>query len=131
MSLQIVPFSTNAGRLPAILAAATILCIVANAFVVAADLSRARFVMANSAEVGVGPRWLPYLAALKGAGAVGLAVGLAGITVVGLAAGVGLVAFFLGAVAAHVRARAFHNIGFPLVYLALAAAALTYFATRS
>lgn len=111
-----------------ILAAATVLCVAANAVNVAADLSRARFVLANSAEVGVAPGWIPYLAALKGAGAVGLAAGLAGIPIVGLAAAVGLVAFFLGAVAAHVRTRVFHNIGFPLAYLALAAAALTYFA---
>lgn len=112
-----------------ILLSGTVLCIAANAFIVVADLSRTRFVMANSAEVGVGPGCIPYLAALKGAGAVGVTAGLAGIPVVGLAAAVGLVAFFLCAVAAHVRARVFHNIGFPLAYLGLAAAALVHFAS--
>jgi hypothetical protein len=85
-------------------------------------------VMQNSAEVGVAPGAIPYLAALKGAGAAGLAVGLAGIDVIGLLAGIGLVLFFIGAVAAHVRSRVFHNIGFPLLYLGLSVAALLHFA---
>jgi hypothetical protein len=116
------------GAVHAGLAAATAACIAANAFIVAADLARARFVMANSAQVGLAPGSIPYLAALKGAGALGLAAGLAGIPFVGLAAAAGLVAFFVGAVGAHVRARVFYNIGFPLLYLALAAASLAYFA---
>lgn len=35
--------------------------------------------------------------------------------------------FFVGAVAAHLRARVFHNLAFPLVYLGLAAASAGYF----
>ena len=81
------------GAVHAGLAAATAACIAANAFIVAADLARARFVMANSAQVGLAPGSIPYLAALKGAGALGLAAGLAGIPFVGLAAAAGLVAF--------------------------------------
>lgn len=103
-------------------------CIVANAFIVAADLARARFVLANSAEVGLRAEALPYLAVLKGAGAVGLAVGLMGITPLGLATAVGLVLFYMGAVGAHIRASVFHNIAFPLLFLALALSALVYFA---
>ena len=38
--------------------------------------------------------------------------------------------FFLGAVAFHVRARVLHNIAYPLAYLAHAAGALGFFATR-
>jgi hypothetical protein len=105
----------------------TVACVVANAFIVAADLTRARFVLANSAEVGLRPDALPYLAALKGAGAAGLVVGLAGVTPLGVAAAVGLVLFYLCAVAAHVRASVFHNIAFPLLFLALALSALSYF----
>ncbi|MEU9640508.1 DoxX family protein [Streptomyces sp. NPDC048188] len=98
--------------------------IVADAGIAVADLLRARFVLANSAEVGVPPSWLPWLAGLKAAGAAGLLAGLLGARPLGSAAAAGLVLFFVGAVAAHVRARVFHNIAFPLGYLALNAAAL-------
>lgn len=102
-------------------------CVVANVLIVAADLARAGFVLANSAEVGLRPEMLPYLAALKGSGALGLAIGLAGVAPLGLAAAVGLVVFYLCAVGAHLRARVFHNIAFPLLFLALAGSATGYF----
>ncbi|GGY07814.1 membrane protein [Streptomyces minutiscleroticus] len=102
----------------------TVLTALANAGIAVADLTRAGFVVANSAAVGVPPAWLPRLAALKAAGAVGLLLGLVGAPVIGVAAATGLVLFFLGAVAAHVRARVFHNIVFPSGYLALAASSL-------
>ncbi|MGX1513132.1 hypothetical protein RKD44_004420 [Streptomyces collinus] len=102
----------------------TVAAIAANAGIAVADLMRAPFVLANSAEVGVPASWLPWLAGLKGAGAAGLLVGLLGVRPLGIAAAVGLVLFFVGAVAAHVRARVFHNIAFPLGYLALSTTAL-------
>ncbi|MFF0572673.1 DoxX family protein [Streptosporangium saharense] len=106
----------------------TVACVAANAFIVAADLFRAGFVLANSAEVGLRPELLPCLAALKGAGALGLVVGLAGITPLGLAAAIGLVLFYLVAVGAHLRASVLHTIAFPLLFLALAAGATAHFA---
>lgn len=109
------------------LLAATVICVAANAVIVIADLARARFVLANSAEVGLRPEFLPYVAVLKGAGAAGLVVGLAGIAPLGLAAAVGLALFYVGAVGAHVRASVFHNIGFPLLFLVLALSAVAYF----
>ncbi|WP_051941224.1 DoxX family protein [Phaeacidiphilus oryzae] len=102
----------------------TVAALVANAGIAAADLARARFVLANSAEVGVPESWLPRLAALKAAGAGGLLLGLLGVPVVGTAAAIGLVLFYLGAMAAHLRARVLYNLAFPGLYLALAAAAL-------
>ncbi|NEB08331.1 DoxX family protein [Streptomyces coelicoflavus] len=102
----------------------TVVAIVAHAGIAVADLLRAPFVLANSAEVGVPASWLPWLAGLKGAGAAGLLVGLLGVRPLGVAAAAGLVLFFVGAVAAHLRARVFHNIAFPLGYLALGTAAL-------
>ncbi|MDA0566288.1 DoxX family protein [Streptomonospora sp. S1-112] len=108
--------------------AATLVCVAANAFEVAAKAVRAPFVLRNSAEVGVGRAWLPWLALLEGAGTAGLVVGLLGLPLVGLAAATGLVLFFVGAVTAHVRARVLHNIAFPGVFLGLAAAALAHFA---
>ncbi|MFG2315955.1 DoxX family protein [Streptomyces tendae] len=104
--------------------AVCVAAIVADASIAVADLLRARFVLANSAEVGVPASWLPWLAALKAAGAAGLLVGLLGAGALGTAAAAGLVLFFVGAVAAHVRARVFHNIAFPVGYLALNTAAL-------
>ncbi|MGY4721475.1 DoxX family protein [Naumannella huperziae] len=61
------------------------MCVVANAFIAAADAARARFVLANAAEVGLRPEVLPYLAVLKASGAAGLVVGLTGIAPFGLA----------------------------------------------
>ncbi|MFI0373381.1 DoxX family protein [Actinomadura sp. 1N219] len=103
----------------------TIVTVLANVAIVVADLMRANFVLANGAEVGV-PQWsIPALAALKTAGAAGLVLGLLGLDMIGIAAATGLVAFFTGAVALHLRTRVLHNIAFPGTYLALAAASLT------
>ncbi|AWK11798.1 hypothetical protein SSP531S_02240 [Streptomyces spongiicola] len=105
-------------------AVVTAVAIAANAVEAAANFLRARFVVANAAAVGVPPSWLPALGALKGAAALGLLLGLLGLTAVGTAAATGLVLFFIGALVFHVRARVFHNIAGPLLFLALSAAAL-------
>ncbi|MFD2466500.1 DoxX family protein [Amycolatopsis silviterrae] len=83
---------------------ATFACIAINTLEVAAKTVRAKFVLQNSAEVGVSQRWLPYLAIIEGAGVAGLVAGLLGWPRLGLAAAIGLVLFFVGAVGAHVRA---------------------------
>jgi hypothetical protein len=101
-----------------------IVTIVANIGIALADFASANFVRHNSAQVGVSTRWLPMLGALKAAGAVGLLLGLLGVRPIGMAAALGLVVFFIGAVATHVRARVFYNIAFPMGYLALAVASL-------
>ncbi|HEX3811701.1 MAG TPA: DoxX family protein [Mycobacteriales bacterium] len=102
----------------------TVVAIVLNAGVAAADFAGAKFVLANSAEVGLAPKWLPALAALKTAGAIGLLLGLLGSRPLGIAAAVGLVLFFIGAVSAHIRARVFYNIAFPGASLLLAIGSL-------
>ncbi len=101
----------------------TVVAIAATTAIALADLVRAEFVLANSASVGVPESWLAPLGALKGAGAVGLALGLAGVPAVGEAAALGLTLFFVGAVATHLRARNY-ALGFPLAYLALAVSSL-------
>lgn len=118
------------GPATTILGALTIACVIANAGVSVADFSRAQFVLTNSAEVGVAPRWIPYLAGLKLAGAVGLLAGLVAAPWLGVAASTGLVVFFVGAVAVHVRTRVFHNLAFPVAFLLSAVGALAYFADR-
>lgn len=90
-----------------------------------ADFVPARFVLANSAQVGVPRSWLPMLGVLKLAGGVGLLAGLAGVRVLGVAAAAGLVAFFIGAIVTHIRAKVFYNIGFPGLYLLASAASLS------
>ncbi|MGW4252612.1 DoxX family protein [Streptomyces californicus] len=113
-----------------ILVIATVACIAANLGIAIADYGRAPFVLANSAEVRLPSAVLPYVATLKLAGGAGLVIGLLGAHPLGLAAGVGLVVFFIGAVIAHIRARVFHNIAFPGVFLALAAASTAFFASK-
>ncbi|MGV9357001.1 DoxX family protein [Streptomyces misionensis] len=103
-----------------------LLTAVVNVAIAAADLAGARFVLANSAEVGVPRSWLPWLAALKLAGAAGLLLGLftPAPRPLGAAAACGLVLLYLGAIAFHLRARVLHNLAFPGFYLAAAVASL-------
>ncbi|MFJ4332315.1 MULTISPECIES: DoxX family protein [Streptomyces] len=104
----------------------TLLTAALNVGIAAADLAGARFVLANSAEVRVPRSWLPWLAALKLAGATGLLLGLldTGLRPLGVAAACGLVLLYLGALAFHLRARVLYNLAFPGFYLATAAASL-------
>lgn len=102
----------------------TVATILANTVITVADLVPAKFVLTNGAAVGVPPKWLPELAALKGAGALGLLLGLLGVPLIGLAAAAGLVAFYIGAVVVHVHAAAYRTIGFPGAFLALAIGSL-------
>jgi len=95
-----------------------------------ADFIPARFVLANSAEVGVPRSWLPALGAAKLAGAIGLVAGVLGLTALGAAAAAGLVLFFVGAVVTHLRARVFYNLAFPGAYLCLSAASLALMIAR-
>jgi hypothetical protein len=108
----------------------TILTVAAIAGVAVADLAHAGFVLDNSAEVGLSSAWLPLLAALKGAGAAGLLIGLLGVQLVGVLAASGLVVFFIGAVIVHIRAGVFYNIAFPGTYLVLSLTSLALAVAR-
>ncbi|RAU95028.1 DoxX family protein [Mycobacterium colombiense] len=112
------------------LVAVTLTTAVITAAVAIADFVPARFVLANSAEVGVPRSWLPALGALKLAGAAGIVLGLLGVRELGIAAAAGLVLFFVGAVATHLRARVLYNIAFPGAYLCLAGASLVLMVLR-
>lgn len=107
----------------------TLATVAANGFIAACDLTRAPFVLANSAGVGVPRSWLTPLGLLKGAGAAGLLLGLLGVPLVGVAAGVGLTLFFVGAIVTHLRARNY-DLAFPALYLVLAVASLIAAAAR-
>ena len=71
----------------------TLITAAITAAIAIADFVPARFVLANSAEVGAPPSWLPALGAVKLAGAAGIVVGLLGPWQLGTAAAAGLVGF--------------------------------------
>lgn len=106
-------------------------CLLTNSFEVIAKIRKERFVLANADEAGVPIKAIPYLAMIEGAGTTGLALGLAGCHRAGLMGALTLNAFFLGAVAAHVRARVFRNIVFPIAFLALSGGATALFVRSS
>jgi DoxX-like family len=66
--------------------------------------------------------WLFSLGALKAAGALGLLIGI-GVPLLGVAASVGLILFFIGALITHFRAR-YWAIAPPVVFLLLAVGSL-------
>ncbi|MGW5420138.1 DoxX family protein [Streptomyces sp. NPDC003943] len=84
---------------------------------------RAKFVVEPLAEYGVPRSIWNLLGALKLAGAVGLLVGYV-VPAIGIAAAIGLVLYFAGAVITVARARAYGHIPFPLIYMAPAVAVL-------
>ncbi|MEX2627472.1 MAG: DoxX family protein [Ilumatobacteraceae bacterium] len=83
----------------------------------------AAWVVEPLADYGVPRSWWPWLGAAKAAGAAGLLVGLF-VPGVGVAAGIGLVLYFTGAVVTVVRARSYAHVPFPLLYMAPVAASV-------
>lgn len=100
----------------------TVLVAAANTYAAAVDFVQPDWVIANMTRLGVPRPWLSPLGAAKAAGAAGLLVGIA-VPPIGIAAAVGLVLFFTGAVVTVVRAQWFAHF-YPAVFLLLAAAAL-------
>lgn len=72
--------------------------------------------------LGVPSSWFPFLALAEIAGAVGLLVGL-GVAPLGIAAAIGLIAYFVGAVLTHIKAKD-KNFAPPAVLALIAVAAL-------
>lgn len=85
--------------------------------------SKQQFVVEPLQQYGVPRSWWNPLALAKSAGALGLLAGFA-VPVVGIAAAIGLILYFLGAVATALRARSYRTAVFPLLYLAPVAATL-------
>jgi hypothetical protein len=101
----------------------TILAAVWVGFSAVSVFLRAKWVVEPLAEYGVPASWWPWLGVAKAAGSVGLLVGLA-VPAIGIAAAIGLVLYFLGAVLTVLRARAYGHVGFPLLYLVPVVAAV-------
>jgi hypothetical protein len=100
----------------------TVLAAVANAFSAALDFVRYPRILRAMAKAGVPESWLTTLGILKGAGAIGLLVGI-GVPPIGIAAAVGLILFFLGAIITHLRGGDY-SFGLAATFLLLAVAAL-------
>jgi hypothetical protein len=84
----------------------TLLTVGANIYAAAVDFRRPQWILDNISRWGGWHSWLSKLGALKAGGALGLLVGIA-VPVIGVAAAVGLVLFFVGAIAVVIRARCF------------------------
>jgi len=101
----------------------TVLAAVMAGFSAGSVFFGAKWVVEPLADYGVPRSWWTWLGVAKAAGAVGLLAGLF-FPVIGIAAAIGLVLYFSGAVVTVLRARWFSHVPFPLMYAAPAAAAL-------
>ncbi|MFJ9368312.1 DoxX family protein [Nocardia sp. NPDC101769] len=88
-----------------------------------------QFVVDPLNDYGVPRSWWNWLATAKSVGALGLIVGFF-IPVIGIAAAVGVILYFLGAVATTIRARSYKTTIFPVLYIVPVAAALALQLTK-
>jgi hypothetical protein len=83
----------------------TILTIAANVFSGIAAILHFKPILPGMARAGVPESWLTFpIGTLKTAGAAGLLLGLIGVPLIGTAAAIGLILFFVCAIYTHVRA---------------------------
>jgi uncharacterized membrane protein YkgB len=101
----------------------TVLAAAANIYAATNDFRHLDWVLANMQKLGIEAKNLNTLGILKTAGGLGLLAGFAN-PMIGIAAGIGLVVFFIGAVIVTVQARWYSHLPYPLVWLALAAGSL-------
>ena len=100
----------------------TILAAAANIFSATCDFVRYEKVSIAMAKAGVPESWMTTLGILKAVGALGLLVGMR-VPVIGIAAALGLILFFVSAIITHLRGRDY-SLGLAIVFLLLAMAAL-------
>ena len=94
----------------------TLLAIAATAFSGVAALVHFEPILPGMARAGVPESWLTM---------VGLLLGLIGVPLIGTAAAIGLVLFFVGAIITHLRARDYaQQFGLAIGFLLLAASTL-------
>lgn len=101
----------------------TIVAAAIYAYAAYVDFIGAGWILENMTRYGVPHSWLFLLGVLKAAGALGLLVGLV-IPMIGTAAAIGLVVYFLGAIVTVARARWYSHLPFPLLFLLPAAGSL-------
>ncbi|MEQ7129493.1 DoxX family protein [Actinopolymorpha sp. B11F2] len=104
----------------------TLLAIGANGFSGIAALLHFKPIVPGMVKAGVPQSWLTFpIGTLKTAGALGLLIGLIGVPMVGSAAAVGLILFFVCAVYTHLLANDYSpQFGLAIGFLLVAIAAL-------
>jgi hypothetical protein len=104
----------------------TLVAIAANTFSGVAALVHFKPILPGMVKVGVPESWLTFpIGTLKTAGAVGLLLGVIGVPLIGTAAAVGLILFFVCALYTHLRVGDYSpQFGLALGFLLLAVAAL-------
>ena len=100
----------------------TIVVALANGYAAALNFAGAQSVKVVADEVRVSQKWMIPFGILLAAGAAGLVAGLA-VPVLGTAAAIGLVVYFVCAVSAHIRVRD-PKVAGAVSFLVLAVAAL-------
>jgi hypothetical protein len=100
----------------------TIVVVLANSYAAVLNFVGAESVKVVADEVRVSQKWMVPFGILLACGAVGLLVGFA-VPVLGTAAAIGLVVYFICAVSAHIRVRDPKVVG-PVSFLVMAVAAL-------
>ena len=101
----------------------TVFTTAANTYAAIVDFRRPQWVLNNMSKWGGSHSWLFTLGALKATGALGLLVGI-GVRPIGVAAAVGLILFFVGAIAVVARASWYSHLPWPAMYLFLAIGSL-------
>lgn len=100
----------------------TVVAALANGYAAYLNFSGAESVQVAADKVQVSQKWMIPFGTLLAAGAGGLLVGLA-VPVLGAAAAIGLVVYFICALSAHIRVHD-RSVGGAVSFLVLAAAAL-------
>jgi hypothetical protein len=104
----------------------TLLAIAANTFSGVAALVHFKPIIPGMVKAGVPESWLTFpIGTLKTAGALGLLVGLIGVPLIGTAAAIGLVLFFVCAIHTHLLAGDYSpQFGLAIGFLLLAVTTL-------
>jgi DoxX-like family len=100
-----------------------------NAWAAYVDFAGAEWVIANMTRYGIPRSWLFWLGVLKAMGAAGLLIGIR-VPLIGVAASLGLVLYFIGATTTVVRSKRYCHLVFPAPFFLLAAACLALRLTR-
>jgi hypothetical protein len=107
----------------------TVLGAVLVGFSAGSVFARATWVVEPLTEYGVPRSWWPWLGTAKAAGALGLLAGL-WVPALGVAAAIGLVLYFTGAVITVLRAKSYSHVPFPIIYIVPAVASVILLANR-
>lgn len=100
----------------------TMLAALANGWAALMNFVGAKFVKVVADTVQVSRKWMVPFGVLLASGALGLVIGFA-VPALGIAAAIGLVAYFICALSAHIRVHD-RNVGGAVTFLLLAVAAL-------